>query len=76
MLENKKELQDRISARKHELQAKLKDMQADSREEARNKRDRIKAKLDELEQDLKDGWDKVSEGVAAKLNKWLDDDRD
>ncbi|HEY5923777.1 MAG TPA: hypothetical protein VIV11_18975 [Kofleriaceae bacterium] len=74
MLEKKEELKDRISARKHQLQAKLSELSADSRAEARTSRDKIKAKLDELQEDLKDGWDNVNDKVAAKLNKWLDDD--
>ena len=75
MLTDKDELKDRVAARKHEYLAKLKELSADTREEARNSRDRIKAKLDELEENLKDGWDKVSDRVAAKLNSWLDDER-
>lgn len=68
----KEELKDRINARKHELQAKLSELKADSRHEAAEARDGISARLRELEDMLKDGWDRVSDATAAKLNSWLD----
>ena len=72
MLSKSDELRDRIEARKHELLAKLSELKADSRRDAADARTRVKAKLDELELHLKSGWDKVSDDVRTKLNKWLD----
>jgi hypothetical protein len=66
------ELKDRIEARRHLLQAKLAELKADTRHEAGALRDKISAGLADLEDTLKDGWDKVSDGVRTKLNAWLD----
>ena len=72
MLGKSDELRDRIEARKHELLAKYNELKADSRHDAADARTRVKAKLDELELHLKSGWDKVSDDVRTRLNKWLD----
>jgi gas vesicle protein len=72
MLGKSDELRDRIEARKHELLAKYKELKADSRRDAADASTRVKARLDELETHLKNGWDKVSDDVRTKLNKWLD----
>lgn len=66
------ELKDRIEARRHDLMAKYNDIKADTRAEAAETRAKLKRKLDELELHLKDGWDKVSDAVRAKLDKWLE----
>jgi hypothetical protein len=66
------ELKDRIQARKHSMQAKLAELKADSREEARKTSAKIKKSLDELEDSVKDGWDNISDSVRTKLNSWLD----
>lgn len=75
MIEKDRELKDRIEARKHDLLAKLNDLKADSRAEAREQRDRLKRELDELELHLKGGWDKMSDAVRGKLDSWLHRDR-
>jgi hypothetical protein len=72
MPDKSSELRDRIEARKHELLAKYNELKADTRREAAEARTRVKTRLDELEVHLKNGWDKVSEDVRTKLNKWLD----
>jgi DNA-binding transcriptional MerR regulator len=74
MMNNTEELKDRVNAKKHELQAKLSELKADARAEARETRTKLQSKLDELEEDLKEGWEKVSETTAAKLNRWLERD--
>lgn len=66
------ELKDRIEARKHQLLSKYNELKADTRREAGEARTRLKARLDEVEESLKGGWEKMTEGVKAKLNKWLD----
>ncbi len=72
MPDKSSELRDRIEARKHELLAKYNELKADTRREAAEARTRVKTRLDELEVHLKNGWDKVSDEVRTKLNKWLD----
>jgi hypothetical protein len=72
MLTKTDELKDRISARKHELMAKYKELSADAGSEARDTASKLKARLDELEQHTKDGWDKMTDQVKTKLNEWLD----
>src|SRR5690349_17326003 len=66
------ELKDRIQARKHAMQAKLDELKADGRKEARSTTDKLKKSLDELEDSVKDGWDNLSDAVRTKLNSWLD----
>ena len=61
------ELKDRIEAKKHELLARLSELKADSRAEAREQQSRSKLKLDELEGYLKEGVDKAQ----LKINEWL-----
>lgn len=72
----KDELADRVRARKHELLAKYNELKADTRRESREKSDRIKAKLDELEETIKGGWENMTDAVRARLNSWLDKDRE
>jgi hypothetical protein len=72
MLRKSDELRDRIEARKHELLAKYNELKADTRRDTADTRTHVKAKLDELEDHLKNGWDKVSDDVRTKLNRWLD----
>ena len=72
VMDNKEALKDRIEARKHDLMAKYNDLKADTRAEAAAARAKLKRKLDELELHLKGGWDKVSDAVRGKLDKWLE----
>ena len=71
MMTKMEELKDRVEAKRHELMAKLSELKADARAEAQEQHHRIREKLSELERTLKDGWDKISNDVAAKLNEWL-----
>jgi hypothetical protein len=73
-MNNKKELKDRIQAKKKELESKLYEARADARAEARQKVESLQGKLDKLNDYLKEGWDNMSEDVAAKLNEWLKND--
>jgi hypothetical protein len=72
MISKSDELKDRIEAKRHELMAKMSEVKADSRKEARDAYDKAKGSLAELEETLKDGWDKMSDVVRSKLNTWLD----
>lgn len=68
------ELRMRVTAKKKELEAKLHTIGADASAKAREERAKAKAKLDELQQTMKQGWNDLTEDVAAKLNGWLKDD--
>jgi hypothetical protein len=72
MLDKSDELQDRIEARKHLLQAKLSELKADARVHAAEARTRVEHRLEELELHLKAGWAKVNAEVRTKLNHWLE----
>lgn len=72
MISRNEELKDRIKARKSELESRYNELKADTRSEARVERDSVKAKLEELQEHLKDGWDRMTDNVSAKLNDWLD----
>ena len=65
------ELKTRIEAKRHELIAKLKTSQANAQHDALDAKDKNKASLSELEENLKEGWDKMSDQVHAKLSAWL-----
>ena len=71
MLSRQEELKDRIKAKQRELESRYNQLKADSRAETREERNRVKSRLDELQESIKDGWDNVSDRVAAKLNEWL-----
>ena len=74
MLKNKDELKDRFEAKQKSLSAKLAELKADGRHEAIESRGKIEQKLQEAKEFLKDGWDRITEPMAAKMNDWLDKD--
>lgn len=74
MTTHRKELKDRVEAKRMRLQAKLAELKADGRKDSREAIDSIESKLNELRGTLREGWDRVSEAGAAKLNAWLGDD--
>jgi hypothetical protein len=61
------ELRDRVEQKKHELLARLNELKADNRSEAREQSSKIKLRLDQLEDMVKEGWDKAE----VKINEWL-----
>lgn len=67
----KEELRDRVEARKKRLEARISELKADSRSEAREESKKLERQLDELAKDLKSGWDDLTDAVAGKLNAWL-----
>lgn len=69
----KDELKDRVEAKRLRLQAKLRELKADSRSTSRDEVKKVQAKLDALSKSLKGGWSDVSDKVASKLNDWLKD---
>lgn len=72
MISRTEELKDRIKAKKSELESRYNELKADTRSEARVERDSVKSKLEELQEHLKEGWDRMTDTVSAKLNDWLD----
>ena len=66
-----KELENRVEEKRRRLEADLEALKADARESTREQREQLEAKLQELQGHIRDGWDKVSNDVAAKLNDWL-----
>ena len=68
------ELKDRVAAKQKRLEARLAELRADARSKGREEGDRLEAELVSVRDAIKDGWDKVTEEVAAKLNQWLDND--
>ena len=67
------ELRLRVEAKKKELEAQLAKFKADSVENANDAIEALQKRLNSLEGDLKHGWGNVSEGVASRLNRWLQD---
>ena len=68
------ELKNRVEAKKLSLQAKIKELQADTQATSREQAQKLQSKLDSLGDNVKDGWDNMTEAVAGKLNEWLKDD--
>ena len=68
------ELKDRVEAKRLRLQAKIKELKADTRATSREEAQRLQAQLDALAESVKGGWGSVTEAVAGKLNDWLKDD--
>lgn len=71
MINERDELKTRVAAKQRELEARYLELKADAQEQTRDERDRVKRKLDELQETVKEGWDNLSDRVAAKLNDWL-----
>jgi DNA anti-recombination protein RmuC len=71
VIERRDELKNRVEAKQRELQARYLELKADTQERAREERDRVKRKLEELQEAIVEGWDNLTDRVAAKLNDWL-----
>ena len=74
VLSHRKELKDRVEAKKRQLQSRLSELKADSRSGARDEEKRLRERLENLEDTLEKGWDNLTEAVAGKLNAWLKKD--
>lgn len=70
------ELKDRVAAKRKELQARLLTMRADAKGKSTEEATKIEAKLEELSDNLNEGWDKLTEASAKKINHWLKPDDD
>ncbi len=71
-LGQKDELRDRVEAKRKELESKLYEYRANSRQQGRETVNEIESRLDELGNMLHTGWENVSDTVAGKLNVWLE----
>lgn len=70
-LSNRKELIDRVDAKRHELQAQLAELRADGRKKAREEIDRLQGRIKEIETALSDAMKDASEAASKKLNDLL-----
>jgi len=68
------ELKDRVEAKKLRLQARIRELKADTRSTSREEAKKLQMKLDALSKNLKGGLGDVSQALASKLNDWLKDD--
>ncbi len=68
----KSELKDRVAAKQKELEARLHTLRADAQTKSREEVEKLEAKLDEMKSAVKDGWEKMTEASAKKLNELLD----
>jgi hypothetical protein len=73
-MNQREELKDRVEAKKLRLQARLRELKADTRSASREEAKKLQAKLDALSKNLKGGWGSVTEKLASKLNDWLKED--
>lgn len=71
MLSERAELRARVEARQKELEARLAQLKAEGHASKNAAADEIRAKLRELDRALRDGWEHMTEAVAATLNRWL-----
>lgn len=67
----KQELKSRIEAKKKQLEADLATAKADGFAHLTEAQKDAKRKLEEIETRTKDGWDKITDEAAKKLNQLL-----
>lgn len=72
-MSEKKELKDRVEARRKRLEARISELKADSRAQAREERDKLQKKLDGIKSATSEGWENLSDKAAARLNELLKD---
>lgn len=70
------ELRSRIEAKKKELEARVLGLKADAQAKTRETEEHIRARLNDLQEILSDGWERMSEESAKRLNRWLKDEED
>ena len=72
-MSDKKELKDRVEAKRKRLEARISELKADTRAEAREESGKLQRKLEEIKDATSEGWDDLSDKAAARLNKLLKD---
>ena len=85
--DEKQKLRQRVASKRAELEAKIENLERQIRDAAIEGKEKFaddvrrtweldkreaKERLERLRTLLKDGWEKVSEKTAQKLNRWLD----
>lgn len=65
------ELKDRVLAKQKHLEARLATLRADSRDTANTEINKIEQQISEIKEQIGDGWDKLTERGAARLNEIL-----
>lgn len=68
-----KELKARVEAKQKHWEARLAELKADSAQSAQETRAKIQTKLEDLKAATKDGWDKMTDETADKINGVLRD---
>lgn len=71
MLKEKEILKDRVEAKRKELEARLSELKADTREGSSEKIKEVREALDDLGAAAKEGWDNLSELAAKRINEIL-----
>jgi len=68
---HKEELKERVKAKKTKLQHRLEFIRAQAYDKKNEEAEKIEKSLNDLNENLKDGWDNLTEQAASKLNDWL-----
>ncbi len=71
MTNQKKELTQRIEAKRKLLQAHLSQLKADTTGAVNNEQDKLQDQIEKLDSALREVTNSFSESVAKKINKWL-----
>ena len=71
MLRPTDELKDRVDAKRHEIEGRIAELKADTRNDAREQLLQLQTKLDDLQNMLKLGWEHVTDNAALRINEWL-----
>ncbi len=74
MITRKDELKSRIEAHVAHLEARLKEVQADAQASSRPRKEQLERQLSEIKSTLSEGWEKLSDQAAEKLNHLLKED--
>jgi hypothetical protein len=70
----KTELKLRVKAKQKLIEAKIAELKASSASGANEAIQKLQGQLGDLQGQVKQGWEDLTEGAAAKLNNWLADD--
>lgn len=70
-MDNKKELKERLLAKKKELEARMHNLNAETSKEAAEKKMEIEHKLNTIQESVESGWEDLSDKAVEKLNKLL-----
>jgi hypothetical protein len=71
MVDRTTELKSRVQARRSELEARLKQLRADTQGAVNDEMENLETRLSRLDDILKDGWERISQETVHRLNEWL-----